>query len=236
MWEWLIPVLIVVALVVIAGIYLWATYNSLVAAERARRRSVERHHGPAQTACRSAAEPHRGGEGLRRAREGRVRERHESPGRDALGRRTRRGGCRRGAHAAGAASRCSRSPRRIRSCRRARTSCSCSSRSSTPRTRSRRRAASTTAVCASSTPRSRCSRTTCSPATSGFDEREFFEVVDGAAISRAAAGAVLILIAPDVLRDRAQQAQHLVHPRRVHPRCWPASACSSGGSWATTGG
>src|SRR4051812_42618371 len=30
MWEWLIPVLIVVALVVIAAIYLWATYNSLV--------------------------------------------------------------------------------------------------------------------------------------------------------------------------------------------------------------
>jgi len=30
MWEWLIPVLIVVALVVIAGVYLWATYNSLV--------------------------------------------------------------------------------------------------------------------------------------------------------------------------------------------------------------
>ena len=30
MWEWLIPVLIVVAIVVIAGIYLWATYNSLV--------------------------------------------------------------------------------------------------------------------------------------------------------------------------------------------------------------
>ena len=30
MWEWLIPVLIVVALVVIGGIYLWATYNSLV--------------------------------------------------------------------------------------------------------------------------------------------------------------------------------------------------------------
>ena len=29
--EWLIPVLIVVALVVIVGIYLWATYNSLVA-------------------------------------------------------------------------------------------------------------------------------------------------------------------------------------------------------------
>jgi LemA protein len=28
--EWLIPVLIVVALVVIVGIYLWATYNSLV--------------------------------------------------------------------------------------------------------------------------------------------------------------------------------------------------------------
>jgi LemA protein len=28
--EWLIPVLIVVALVVIIGIYLWATYNSLV--------------------------------------------------------------------------------------------------------------------------------------------------------------------------------------------------------------
>ena len=28
--EWLIPVLIVVALVVILGIYLWATYNSLV--------------------------------------------------------------------------------------------------------------------------------------------------------------------------------------------------------------
>ena len=31
MWEWLIPVLIVVALLVIVGIYLWATYNSLVA-------------------------------------------------------------------------------------------------------------------------------------------------------------------------------------------------------------
>ena len=30
MWEWLIPVLIIVALVVIVGIYLWATYNSLV--------------------------------------------------------------------------------------------------------------------------------------------------------------------------------------------------------------
>lgn len=30
MWEWLIPVLIVVALVVVVGIYLWATYNSLV--------------------------------------------------------------------------------------------------------------------------------------------------------------------------------------------------------------
>ncbi|UCR88984.1 LemA family protein [Mycetocola spongiae] len=31
MSQWLIPVLIVVALVVIVGIYLWATYNSLVA-------------------------------------------------------------------------------------------------------------------------------------------------------------------------------------------------------------
>ena len=30
MWEWLIPVLIVVALAAIVGIYLWATYNSLV--------------------------------------------------------------------------------------------------------------------------------------------------------------------------------------------------------------
>src|SRR6478609_6217876 len=30
MWEWLIPVLIVVGLIVIVGIYLWATYNSLV--------------------------------------------------------------------------------------------------------------------------------------------------------------------------------------------------------------
>ncbi|WP_156759316.1 LemA family protein [Microbacterium karelineae] len=29
--EWLVPVLIVVAVIVIAGIYLWATYNSLVA-------------------------------------------------------------------------------------------------------------------------------------------------------------------------------------------------------------
>ena len=34
MWEWLIPVLIVVALVIIAGIYLWATYNSLVQLKR----------------------------------------------------------------------------------------------------------------------------------------------------------------------------------------------------------
>ena len=31
MWEWLIPVLIVVAIVVIGAIYLWATYNALVA-------------------------------------------------------------------------------------------------------------------------------------------------------------------------------------------------------------
>ncbi len=30
MWEWLIPVLIVLAIVVIGAIYLWATYNSLV--------------------------------------------------------------------------------------------------------------------------------------------------------------------------------------------------------------
>src|SRR3546814_20339204 len=30
MWEWLIPVLIGVAIIVIAGIYRWATYNSLV--------------------------------------------------------------------------------------------------------------------------------------------------------------------------------------------------------------
>ncbi|HOA86464.1 MAG TPA: LemA family protein, partial [Microbacteriaceae bacterium] len=29
-WEWIVPVVIVVALVVIFGIYLWATYNSLV--------------------------------------------------------------------------------------------------------------------------------------------------------------------------------------------------------------
>ncbi|MGF6821733.1 LemA protein [Microbacterium sp. ZKA21] len=30
MWEWLVPVLIVVGVIVIVGIYLWATYNSLV--------------------------------------------------------------------------------------------------------------------------------------------------------------------------------------------------------------
>ncbi len=30
MWEWLVPVLVVIALIVIVGIYLWATYNSLV--------------------------------------------------------------------------------------------------------------------------------------------------------------------------------------------------------------
>ncbi len=30
MWEWLIPLLVVVVLVVIVGIYLWATYNALV--------------------------------------------------------------------------------------------------------------------------------------------------------------------------------------------------------------
>ena len=29
-WEWIVPAVIVVALVVIFGIYLWATYNSLV--------------------------------------------------------------------------------------------------------------------------------------------------------------------------------------------------------------
>ena len=28
--EWLVPVLIIVGLAVIVGIYLWATYNSLV--------------------------------------------------------------------------------------------------------------------------------------------------------------------------------------------------------------
>src|SRR6187551_1284248 len=30
MLEWLVPVLIIVALVVVIGIYFWATYNSLV--------------------------------------------------------------------------------------------------------------------------------------------------------------------------------------------------------------
>lgn len=30
MWEWLVPVLIVVGVVALVGIYLWATYNSLV--------------------------------------------------------------------------------------------------------------------------------------------------------------------------------------------------------------
>src|SRR5689334_17718540 len=30
MWEWLIPVIILVVIVAVAGIYLWATYNSLV--------------------------------------------------------------------------------------------------------------------------------------------------------------------------------------------------------------
>ena len=31
MWEWLVPILVVVAILVVVGIYLWATYNSLVA-------------------------------------------------------------------------------------------------------------------------------------------------------------------------------------------------------------
>ncbi|MDQ1137145.1 LemA protein [Microbacterium sp. SORGH_AS 1204] len=31
MWEWLVPVLVIVGILVIAGIYLWATYNALVA-------------------------------------------------------------------------------------------------------------------------------------------------------------------------------------------------------------
>ena len=30
MWEWLVPIIVIVAILVIAGIYLWATYNSLV--------------------------------------------------------------------------------------------------------------------------------------------------------------------------------------------------------------
>ena len=30
MWEWLVPLIVIVAILVIAGIYLWATYNSLV--------------------------------------------------------------------------------------------------------------------------------------------------------------------------------------------------------------
>ncbi len=52
MWEWLIPVLIVVALAVIIGIYLWATYNSLVQAQRARGRGVERHHRAGSSVAR----------------------------------------------------------------------------------------------------------------------------------------------------------------------------------------
>ena len=46
----------------------------------------------------------------------------------------------------------------------------------------------------------------------GFNEREFFEVVDGAAIiaSRRACSSELAGVVP---RDRAQQAQHVVHPR-----------------------
>ncbi|PVE67076.1 LemA family protein [Microbacterium testaceum] len=31
MWEWLVPVIVIVGILVIAGIYLWATYNALVA-------------------------------------------------------------------------------------------------------------------------------------------------------------------------------------------------------------
>ena len=30
MWEWLVPVIVIVGILVIAGIYLWATYNGLV--------------------------------------------------------------------------------------------------------------------------------------------------------------------------------------------------------------
>ena len=30
MWEWLVPVIVIVAILAIAGIYLWATYNALV--------------------------------------------------------------------------------------------------------------------------------------------------------------------------------------------------------------
>ena len=86
MWEWLIPVLIVVALVVIAGIYLWATYNSLVQLNVRVDEAWSDITVQLKRTRRSAAEPHRGGEGLRGAREGGVRERHAGARRDAVGR------------------------------------------------------------------------------------------------------------------------------------------------------
>ena len=53
-------------------------------AERSRRRGVERHHGAAQASCRPDPEPDRDGQGLRRAREGRLRGGHQGARRDAV--------------------------------------------------------------------------------------------------------------------------------------------------------
>jgi len=140
--EWLIPVLIIVALLVIVGIYLWATYNGLVQlgvrVDEAwsditvqLKRRADLLPNLIETVKGYAAHEKAVFENVTQARAETISA--SSPGEAGV--------------AEGHMQQALKSPRPTRSCRRARTSCSFSSSSSTPRTRSRRPAGSTTAAC-----------------------------------------------------------------------------------------
>jgi LemA protein len=146
--AWLIPVLIVVALVVIVGIYLWATYNSLVAlnvrVDEAwsditvqLKRRADLLPNLIETVKGYAAHEKAVFENVTRARAETLTAGSPAEAGVAEG------------HMQQALKSLFAVAEAYRSCRRVRTSSSCSSPSSTPRTRSRRPAASTTAACAS---------------------------------------------------------------------------------------
>lgn len=146
--EWLWPVLIVVGVLVLVGIYLWSTYNSLVQlnvrVDEAwsgitvqLKRRADLIPNLIETVRGYAAHEKAVFEGVTRARAETLSASGPAEAGVAEG------------HLQQRCAVCSPSPRHIRNFRRARTTCSCSTRSSIPRTRSRRPVATTTVACAS---------------------------------------------------------------------------------------
>jgi len=145
--EWLWPVLIIVAVLLLVGIYLWSTYNSLVQlnvrVDEAwsgitvqLKRRADLIPNLIETVRGYAAHEKEVFEGVTRARAETLSASGPAEAGVAEGHLQQ-------------ALRSLFAVAEARSCRPARTICSCSTRSSTPKTRSRPRAASTTAVCAS---------------------------------------------------------------------------------------